>query len=197
VPPLHCTSSRGFASSSLLLKKAKPSPSPKPVKGKARAAEPSDESAVDLADVLEKTKGKMVKAVEWAKGVLYDGVERGRGRVSPGERILSSHLPDRFIARDVADTRTAALLDGVKVTLPDTPGLTPLNAVASVTVKSNSLFIEVWDTDVSGHTLHISCLLAHTISHHGKGPLTLLFRRRNTSSRHCIRQTYQAYHPSG
>jgi ribosome recycling factor len=85
-PP--CTPSRYFASSSLLLKKAKPTPSSKPAKGKARAAEPSDESTVDLEDVLEKTKGKMIKAVEWAKGVLYDGVERGRGRVSPGERLL-------------------------------------------------------------------------------------------------------------
>jgi ribosome recycling factor len=83
-PP--CTPSRYFASSSLLLKK--PTPSSKPAKGKARAAEPSDESTVDLEDVLEKTKGKMIKAVEWAKGVLYDGVERGRGRVSPGERLL-------------------------------------------------------------------------------------------------------------
>jgi ribosome recycling factor len=40
-----------------------------------------------------------------------------------------------------------ALLDGVKVALPDSPS-TPLNTVASVTVKSNTLFIEVWDTDV-------------------------------------------------
>lgn len=96
VPRPPCTFSRGFASSSLLLKKAKPSLSSKPAKGKARAAESSDEPTVDLADVLEKTKGKMVKAVEWAKGVLYDGVERGRGRVSPGEPHLSSHIPNYF-----------------------------------------------------------------------------------------------------
>jgi ribosome recycling factor len=64
----------------------------------------------------------------------------------------------------VADSRTAALLDGVKVTLPDTPGLTPLNAVASVTVKSNSLFIEVWDTDVSGHIRCVSLLLIRIMS---------------------------------
>jgi ribosome recycling factor len=42
----------------------------------------------------------------------------------------------------------AAMLDSVKVTLPD-QGTIPLNAVASVTIKQNTLFVEVWDTDVS------------------------------------------------
>jgi ribosome recycling factor len=41
-----------------------------------------------------------------------------------------------------------ALLDSVKVTIPD-QGTIPLNAVASVTVKQSTLFVEVWDTDVS------------------------------------------------
>jgi ribosome recycling factor len=40
------------------------------------------------------------------------------------------------------------MLDSVKVTLPD-QGTIPLNAVASVTIKQNTLFVEVWDTDVS------------------------------------------------
>ena len=38
----------------------------------------------DLDDVLEKIKGKMTKSVDWAKSLVYDGVERTRGRISPG-----------------------------------------------------------------------------------------------------------------
>lgn len=41
-----------------------------------------------------------------------------------------------------------ALLDSVKVTLPD-QGTIPLTAVASVTIKQGTLYVEVWDTDVS------------------------------------------------
>lgn len=41
-----------------------------------------------------------------------------------------------------------ALLDSVKVTLPD-QGTIPLSAVASVTIKQGTLYVEVWDTDVS------------------------------------------------
>ena len=38
----------------------------------------------DLNDVLGKTERKMEKAVDWARGVIYEMVERGRGRVTPG-----------------------------------------------------------------------------------------------------------------
>jgi hypothetical protein len=39
----------------------------------------------DADAILEKTQSKMEKSVEWAKGLVYDAVERRRGRVSPGE----------------------------------------------------------------------------------------------------------------
>lgn len=71
---------------------------------------------------MSKARAKMEKSVHWAKAVLFEGVERGRGRVSP------------------------ALLDSVRVTIPDTPGTLHLNALASVTTKGNALFVEVWDT---------------------------------------------------
>jgi hypothetical protein len=44
----------------------------------------------DADAILEKTQSKMEKSVEWAKGLVYDAVERGRGRVSPGEAHLGS-----------------------------------------------------------------------------------------------------------
>jgi hypothetical protein len=66
-----------------------------------------------------------------------------------------------------------ALLDSVKVTIPD-QGTIPLNAVASVTVKQSTLFVEVWDTDVCPFSLH-----THTDG-----------RRRNMSNQRFIRQTY-------
>lgn len=47
-----------------------------------------------------------------------------------------------------ADEVGIALLDSVKVTLPD-QGTVPLTAVASVTIKQGTLYVEVWDTDVS------------------------------------------------
>ncbi|KAK4686678.1 ribosome recycling factor, partial [Tremellales sp. Uapishka_1] len=113
-----------FSTSPLsLAKKSKGGSASKPSKTKS----PSDESALspeEIARALEKTKGKMEKSVEWAKGVIYEGVERGRGRVSP------------------------ALLDSIKVALPDGGGTVPLNAVASVTVKQMTLYVEVWDTEV-------------------------------------------------
>jgi hypothetical protein len=52
------------------------------------------EEPIDLGDVdaveahdealVEKMKLKMEKSVSWCRGVVYDGVERGSGRVSPG-----------------------------------------------------------------------------------------------------------------
>lgn len=54
-------------------------------KGKGKASD-GDEgmSAEDFEKILEKSRGKMAKVLEWAKGVAFEGVERGRGRVSPG-----------------------------------------------------------------------------------------------------------------
>lgn len=43
------------------------------------------QSVTDLDDVLEKTKHKMTKALDWAKSLAYEGVDRGRGRISPGQ----------------------------------------------------------------------------------------------------------------
>ena len=53
----------------------------------------------DVDDVLEKTKGKMTKSVDWAKSLVYEGVERARGRISPGEcriLLLESQFNDGF-----------------------------------------------------------------------------------------------------
>lgn len=46
-------------------------------------------SAEDIAQIADKTKAKMDKAVDWAKGIVYDGVQRGRGHVSPGRSTLA------------------------------------------------------------------------------------------------------------
>lgn len=46
----------------------------------------------NLNDVLAKTERKMEKAVDWARGVIYEMVERGRGRVTPGVSILAKHI---------------------------------------------------------------------------------------------------------
>ena len=59
-------------------------------KGKAKSrqeVEITDNNPFD-ADAeaqLAKVRAKMDKALEWARGVVWEGVERGRGRVSPGE----------------------------------------------------------------------------------------------------------------
>jgi hypothetical protein len=68
-----------------------------------------------------------------------------------------------------------ALLDSVKVTIPD-QGTIPLNAVASVTVKQNTLFVEVWDTDV-----------CRFFSFHDRTD----GRPRNMSNQRYIKQIYQ------
>lgn len=54
-------------------------------KGKVEAEEEPKLSAADIAQIAEKTKAKMDKSVDWARGIVYDGVQRGRGHVSPGE----------------------------------------------------------------------------------------------------------------
>jgi ribosome recycling factor len=106
--------------------------------------------------VIERTKGKMDKAVDWARGVVFDGVERGRGKVSPGE--WRSELSERGAGCRLRDVWliVSALLDTVKVTLPDA-GTSPLNAVASVTVRQMTLYVEVFDTDVRLVTFSSEC----------------------------------------
>lgn len=75
--------SRLFSTTFPTSKKAKLS-AEKPSKGKVRSQDDAFESDVDTEGVLERTKGKMEKAVKYAQGLVYDGVERGRGRLSPG-----------------------------------------------------------------------------------------------------------------
>jgi len=102
------------------------------VRRQKQAADDSDdldESAdgvVDFDDVLEKSRTKMSKAVDWAKAQAYDGVERGRGRVSP------------------------AILDSIRVRTPEA-GEVPLNQLAAVTVKGPALFVDVWDPPLAKH----------------------------------------------
>lgn len=45
-----------------------------------------DDEEYDDRLVQGKVKPKMTKTMEWAKAVVYEGVERGRGRISPGEQ---------------------------------------------------------------------------------------------------------------
>lgn len=40
-----------------------------------------------LDQTLVKVGGKMEKAVEWARSIVFESVERGRGRVSPCESL--------------------------------------------------------------------------------------------------------------
>ncbi|WVF72024.1 hypothetical protein IAT40_006836 [Kwoniella sp. CBS 6097] len=123
-------SSASFTSTSISLKKNKGSP-PKSAKAKIRATEDDQAGAADdegagevvVAEVVEKAKGKMDKAVHWAKAVIFEDVERVRGRVTP------------------------ALLDSVRVDIPGTGAQCHLNTLASITTKGNALFVEVWDTD--------------------------------------------------
>ena len=42
-----------------------------------------DYEDADLDKALGKVGAQMEKAVNWAKSVVYESVERGRGRVSP------------------------------------------------------------------------------------------------------------------
>jgi len=45
-----------------------------------------DVDAIDAHDeaLVDKMKAKMEKSVSWCRGIVFDGVERGSGRVSPG-----------------------------------------------------------------------------------------------------------------
>ncbi|WWC89768.1 uncharacterized protein L201_004694 [Kwoniella dendrophila CBS 6074] len=134
IPSTSLNIARSFSSTPLGLKKNK-GPNVKTPKQKIKAVEDDEAGANDdqgagevvISEVLEKTGVKIEKAVHWAKAVIFEGVERGRGRVTP------------------------ALLDSVRVQLPDGPGQCHLNAVASITTKGNTLYVEVWDTDSTKH----------------------------------------------
>ncbi|KAG7571297.1 hypothetical protein FFLO_00809 [Filobasidium floriforme] len=82
-----------------------------------------DVDAVDAHDeaLVDKMKTKMEKTVSWCQGIVFDGVERGSGRVSP------------------------AILDSVRVPLPDYPSPEPIVNIASITVRQNALWVEVYD----------------------------------------------------
>lgn len=54
-------------------------------KGKEDVEEDKGLTPEEIDAVADKTKAKMDKTVDWARGVVYDGVQRGRGHVSPGE----------------------------------------------------------------------------------------------------------------
>lgn len=57
---------------------------------RATAGEEPIESDVEAGDahddaVIEKARVKMEKTVLWFKSVVFDGVERGKGRITPGK----------------------------------------------------------------------------------------------------------------
>ena len=50
-----------------------------------------DYEDADLDKTLSKVGTQMEKAVNWAKALVYESVERGRGRVSPCKLIFAAH----------------------------------------------------------------------------------------------------------
>lgn len=89
-PAIAFAPARSFSTSTPLLKKSKAAATKKSHKAaKEESNENPEGSRYDKApennlnDVLEKTERRMEKAVDWAKGTVFDMVERGRGRVSP------------------------------------------------------------------------------------------------------------------
>ncbi|KAJ9092003.1 hypothetical protein QFC19_008871 [Naganishia cerealis] len=98
--------------------------------------------------VIEKTRVKMEKTVSWFKSVVFDGVERGKGRVTPGTFVKES--PSSSIKHTKKPPRICdgiALLDPVRVQLPDYDAPESLQSVAGVTVKQGALWVEVYDPD--------------------------------------------------
>ncbi len=110
----------------------------------------------------------MKGGVEHFKGLVFDGVERGRGRANPGEsakaNAVTSHDITEYLTK--ADSkrngrpRSTAILDSVRVLLSSdnnskSKASEPLNDVASVTVQKaqgnvpGGLRVEVFDKDVS------------------------------------------------
>ncbi|KAL1405479.1 hypothetical protein Q8F55_009111 [Vanrija albida] len=132
---------RAFSSTPLLLKKGgkggkaeksgKADKADKGGKGKGKGKDKDAEADEGLTDaerdaIIAKAGDKITKSADWAKGLVYEAVERGRGRVSP------------------------AVLDTIKVVLPDQGGV-PLNQLASVTVKQNTLYVDVWEPSALKH----------------------------------------------
>lgn len=111
-----------------------------PIEADVEAGEAHDDA------VIEKAKVKMEKTVSWFKSVVFDGVERGKGRITPG--MFISVFPV-VCALNHPVWNPTALLDPVRVQLPDYDTAEPLQSVASVTVKQGALWVEVYDPDVS------------------------------------------------
>lgn len=93
--PVGLSSVRGFSTTFPTLKKggkkeAKKADNKKADKGgKKKKGEEEEAEAkltdAEIDDIVEKARAKMVKSADWAKSVMFEGVERGRGRVSPCE----------------------------------------------------------------------------------------------------------------
>lgn len=85
------SSVRGFSTTPITLKKATKKDAKKAgdnKKGGKKAAEVEEVkttlSEAQINAIVKKANEKMNKSLDWAKSVLFEGVERGRGRVSPG-----------------------------------------------------------------------------------------------------------------
>lgn len=104
LPPFASASSaRPFSSSHVSLKKGGKEKGAKKTDkgGKKKKDKDEDEEAglseAEIDAIVDKTKGKMTKSVDWAKSVVFEGVERGRGRVSPGKSstvAIPQHIPE-------------------------------------------------------------------------------------------------------
>ena len=80
---------RSLSTTSPILKKAtKTSKASKAVS--RQEVENVDYEDADLDKTLSKVGTQMEKAVNWAKALVYESVERGRGRVSPCKLILAA-----------------------------------------------------------------------------------------------------------
>jgi len=86
---------RPISTSSPTWKKATKTSGSKAAKAVSRQeVENIDYEDADLDKTLSKVAAQMEKAVNWAKSVVYESVERGRGRVSPCASLLYISLWD-------------------------------------------------------------------------------------------------------
>jgi len=97
--PVAISPARPLSTTQTLLKKSKAAASKKSHKAAKEEADVNPEGSryekapeADLNDVLAKTEKKMEKAVDWARGLTYDMVERGRGRVTPCKSTLQFEI---------------------------------------------------------------------------------------------------------
>jgi hypothetical protein len=82
---------RSFSTTSPTWKKATKTSGAKASKAVSRQeVENVDYEDADLDKTLSKVGSQMEKAVNWAKALVYESVERGRGRVSPCTLLLSA-----------------------------------------------------------------------------------------------------------